>query len=147
MIMSYRIGYRQPQAGSQGFARTKKVFGGPTITLTAADVALNAPPAPAGQVAVARIPKGFIVQSMNAVFGACDSGATLSMSIGDAASLARFAATSTTPRAGGTVTLLAGAVGYQFPDDTDILLTSTAAAAGLGATPTVNLTMEGYIGP
>lgn len=139
--MAPRKAYVQPQAGSQGFARTKKVFGGPTITLIAADVALN------GQVAVARIPKDFIVTSMNAVFGACDSGAALSMSIGDAANNARFAATSTTPRAGGTVNLIAGAVGYQFPDDTDILLTATAGAAGLGATPTVNLTMEGYIGP
>lgn len=139
--MAPRKAYTQPQTGSQGFARTKKVFGGPTITLVAADVALNA------QVAVMRAPKDFVVQSMNAVFGACDSGATLSISIGDAASTARFAATSTTPRAGGTVNLVGTAVGYQFPDDTDILLTSTAAAAGLGATPTVNLTMEGYIGP
>lgn len=139
--MAPRKAYAQPQAGSMGFARTKKVFGGPTITLVAADVALNA------QVAVMRAPKDFVVTSMNAVFGACDSGATLSMSIGDAANNARFAATSTTPRAGGTVNLVASGVGYQFPDDTDILLTSTAAAAGLGATPTVNLQMEGYIGP
>jgi hypothetical protein len=51
-------------------------------------------------------------------------------------------------QAGGAVpALLAGAVGYQFPDDTDILLTATVAAVGLGPTPTVNMTMEGYIGP
>jgi hypothetical protein len=141
MIMAPRKGYAQPQAGSQGFARTKKVFGGPTITLVAADVALN------GQVAVARVPKDFIIQSMNAVFGACDSGATLSMSIGTLANNALLAATSTTPRAGGTVTLVGTAVNNQFTDDTDIILTTTAGAAGLGATPTVNLTMEGYIGP
>jgi hypothetical protein len=155
MIMAPRKAYSQPQAGAQGFARTKKVFGGPTITLIAADVALYVAPGPTGLVAVCRVPKDFIVTSMNAVFGACDSGATLSMSIGDngsvtygvAANLARFAATSTTPRAGGTVNLAATAVGYQFLEETDILLNTTAAAAGLGATPTVNLTMEGYIGP
>jgi hypothetical protein len=141
MIMAPRQGYAQPQAGAQGFARTKKVYGGPTFNLVAADVALNA------QVAALRVPKDFVIQVMNAVFGACDSGATLSMSVGDSANNARFAATSTTPRAGGTVTLVGTAVGYQFPADTDILLTSTAAAAGLGATPTVNLTVEGYIGP
>jgi hypothetical protein len=142
MIMaSPRKAYAQPQAGSQGFARTKKVFGGPTFNLIAADVALNA------QVAACRVPAGFVVTSMNAVFGACDSGATLTMSIGDSANNARFAAASTTPRAGGTVNLIAGAVGYQFLIDTDILLTTAAAAAGLGATPTVNLQMEGYIGP
>ena len=139
--MAPRKAYAQPQAGSQGFARTKKVYGGPTVTLIAADVALN------GQVAVARVPKDFVIQVMNAVFGACDSGATLSMSIGTIANNALLAATSTTPRAGGTVTLVATAAGTQFTDDTDIILTSTAGAAGLGATPTVNLTVEGYIGP
>jgi hypothetical protein len=141
MIMAPRQGYTQPQAGAQGFARTKKVFGGPTFNLVAADVALNA------QVAALRVPKDFVVTSMNAVFGACDSGATLTMSVGDAANNARFAAASTTPRAGGTVTLVGTAAGFQFTADTDILLTTAAAAAGLGATPTVNLQMEGYIGP
>jgi hypothetical protein len=141
MIMAPRQAYTQPQAGSQGFARTKKVYGGPTFNLVAADVALNA------QVAALRVPKDFVVTSMNAVFGACDSGATLTMSVGDSASNVRFAAASTTPRAGGTVTLVGTAVGYQFPTDTDVLLTTAAAAAGLGATPTVNLQMEGYIGP
>jgi hypothetical protein len=141
MIMAPRQAYTQPQAGSQGFARTKKVFGGPTFNLIAADVALNA------QVAALRVPKDFVVTSMNAVFGACDSGATLTMSVGDAALATRFAAASTTPRAGGTVTLVGTAAGFQFTADTDILLTTAAAAAGLGATPTVNLQMEGYIGP
>jgi hypothetical protein len=146
MIMAPRRIYSQPQAGQLASARIRKVLGGTSLgatlpTLVAGDVALNA------QVAVLRVPKDFVATSMNAIFGACDSGATLTMSIGDAASTARFAAASTTPRAGGTVTLLAGAVGYQFPDDTDILLTTTAAAAGLGATPTINLQMEGYIGP
>jgi hypothetical protein len=146
MIMAPRRIYSQPQVGQLASARIRKVLGGTSLgatlpTLVAGDVALNA------QVAVLRVPKDFVATSMNAIFGACDSGATLTMSVGDAANNARFAAASTTPRAGGTVTLLAGAVGYQFPDDTDILLTTTAAAAGLGATPTVNLQMEGYIGP
>ena len=140
--MAPRRAYAQPQAGRDGFARTKKVYGNPinTISLVAADVALN------GQVSVLRIPRDFIVQSMNATFGACDSGATLSMSIGDLANNARFAAASTTPRAGGTINLLPAAVNYQFPDDTDVVLTTTAGAAGLGATPTVLITMEGFTG-
>ena len=61
--MAARIGYRQPQAGSQGFARTKKVYGGPAVTLIAADVVLNA------QVAIARVPKGFVLQSYSLVIG------------------------------------------------------------------------------
>jgi hypothetical protein len=146
MIMAPRRAYTQPQVGQLASARIRKVLGGTSlnvtpITLVAADVALNA------QVAVLRAPKDFVVTSMNAIFGACDSGATLTMSIGDAASNARFAAASTTPRAGGTVTLVGTANLYQFPDDTDVLLTTTAAAAGLGATPTISLQMEGYIGP
>lgn len=137
--MAPRVGYRQPQAGGAGFARTMKVFGGPQFNLVAADVALNA------QVAVCRVPKGFNITSMDAVFGACDSGATLSMSIGTAASTALLAATSTTPRAGGTVNLVSTAVGNEFTDDTDILLTSTAAAAGLGATPSVLFRLYGFM--
>lgn len=133
-----RIGYRQPQAGSQGFARTMKVFGGPTLNLVAADVALN------GQCAIVRVPAGFVMQSGTVLFGACDSGATLTMGIGDSGNNTRFAAASTTPRAGGTVTLTG--VPYTFTADTDILLTSSAAAAGLGATPTVFAQLQGYIG-
>jgi len=145
-MATYRTAYRQPQVGSQGFARTKKVFGGPAITLIAADVALNVPPLPAGQVAIARVPKGFIATSGNVVAGACDSGATLSMSVGFGTTLAALGATSTTFRAGGTISLAAiPAAGIEFTDDTDIILTATAAAAGLGATPTVNLVLEGYI--
>jgi hypothetical protein len=139
MIMAPRIAYRQPQAGSQGFARTKKVFGGPTITLIAADVALNA------QAAILRVPAGFVMQSGTFTFGACDSGATLTMGIGDVANTTRFAAASTVPRAGGSVTLTG--VPYTFTADTDLIVTASAAAAGLGATPTVVGLVEGYIGP
>lgn len=138
--MAPRTGYRQPQAGGQGFARTKKVFGGPTITLTAADVALNA------QCAIMRVPKGFVLMALQGTWGDCDSGATLSMAIGDAGSNNRFVLTATTMQAGGAVGALA-ATGllYEFPDDTDILVTATVAAAGLGPTPTVFLLMEGYM--
>jgi hypothetical protein len=140
MTMAPRIAYRQPQAGSQGFARTKKVFGGPALTLLAADVALNA------QCAIMRVPRGFVLMSLQGTWGDLDSGATLSMAIGDALSANRFVLTATTMQAGGAVGALA-ATGllYEFPDDTDILATATVAAAGLGPTPTVFLLMEGYM--
>jgi uncharacterized membrane protein YeaQ/YmgE (transglycosylase-associated protein family) len=146
MIMAARVAYTQPQAGSQGFARTKKVFGS-TITFVLADIALNA------QTAVARVPKGFVLQSISGTWGAV-SAATLSMSLGDngsasagiAANLARFTATATTPIAGGAVGSLAAAgLLYEFPEDTDILATATIAGTTLGATPTLALLMEGYI--
>lgn len=135
-----RQAYRQPQAGGQGFARTKKVFGGPQLTLIAADVALNA------QVAVMRVPKGFIVQSIGGTFGDLDTGTALMLALGDAGSNNRFFVANAVGQAGGAApALAAGSVGYEFPDDTDILLTATVAAAGLGPTPTINLLMEGYM--
>ena len=138
--MAPRTAYRQPQTGSQGFARTKKVFGNSPVTFIAADVALNA------QTAVMRVPKGFVLQAISGTWGDLDSGATLSMSIGDAGNLARFVATATTMQAGGAVgALAASGLLYEFPDDTDILAVATVAAAGLGPTPTLSLIMEGYI--
>jgi hypothetical protein len=148
MIMAIRIAYAQPQAGSQGFARTKKVFGGPVVTFVAADLIINT------STAVMRVPRGFVLQSLSGTWGDCDTGATLSMSLGDAgstangiaANLARFTATATTMQAGGAVGALAAAgLLYEFPDDTDILATATVAAAGLGPTPTLIVLMEGYI--
>lgn len=143
--MAIRIAYRQPQAGSQGFARTKKVFGS-TATFVAGDLPINT------STAVMRVPRGFVLQAISGTWGDVDSGATLSMSLGDAgttgvaANLARFTATATTMQAGGAVGALAAAgLLYEFPDDTDILATATVAGAGLGPTPTLALLMEGYI--
>lgn len=138
--MAIRIGYRQPQAGGQGFARTKKVFGGPVVTLVAADVILNA------QCAIARVPKGFVLQSYSLVLGDCDTGATLALKLGDAGDDDRIMAASTTGQAGGTVnTLAAAGTNYEYTEDTDILLTASTAAVALGPTPTALLTMEGYM--
>lgn len=138
--MAVRTAYRQPQAGGIGPARNKKVLGGATITLVAADVALNA------QTALLRVPKGFVLQSHSTVFGDCDTGATLACKLGDAGDDDRIMAAATTGQAGGTNTTLAAAgLNYEFPEDTDILLTASVAAAGLGPTPTVACTLEGYI--
>lgn len=139
--MAPRVGYRQPQVGGHGFARTKKVFGN-LVTLIAADVALNA------QVAIFRAPKGFMLQSWSGTIGDIDSGATLMLAIGDAASNNRFLAANAIGQAGGALPALAlsGAnLPYEFTDDTDILLTATVAAAGLGPTPTVYILMEGFM--
>ena len=145
--MAIRIAYSQPQAGSQGFARTKKVFGS-TATFTAPDLVINT------STAVARVPRGFVLQAVSGTWGDLDTGATLSMSLGDAgstangiaANLARITATATTMQAGGAVGALAAAgLLYEFPDDTDILATATVAAAGLGPTPTLTILLEGYI--
>ena len=139
--MAPRVAYRQPQAGSQGFARTKKVFGN-LVTLTAADVILNA------QSAILRVPKGFMLQAWSGTIGDLDTGATLMLAIGDAANNARYLAANAVGQAGGALPalLLTGAaLPYEFTDDTDILATATVAAVGLGPTPTVYILMEGFI--
>jgi hypothetical protein len=137
--MAPRVAYSQPQAGGFGAARTKKVFGG-TFTNVAADVALNA------QTAICRVPAGFILTGLLGTIGDLDSGAALTLSLGDAASNNRLFSASTVGQAGGAVPALA-ATGllYQFPTDTDILLTATAAAAGLGPTPTSTIYLEGFM--
>src|SRR4051812_28784770 len=114
MIMAPRQAYRQPQAGLQGFARTKKVFGSP-VTLIAADVALNA------QTAVMRVPKGFVLMAISGVVGDLDSGAALLLALGDAGNNARIFAANAIGQAGGAMPALA-ATGllYEFPDDTDL---------------------------
>jgi hypothetical protein len=141
MIMPTRIGYRQPQYGGQGFARTKKVFGGGAVTLVAADVALN------GTVAIARVPKGFVLQSYSLVIGDADTGATLMIQLGDINDVDRIAVAVNTGQAGGTLTTLASTgLLYQYTEDTDILMTASTAAVGLPTTaPTASITMEGYM--
>jgi len=140
MIMAPRQAYRQPQTGGQGFARTKKVFGGPTLTLVAADVVLNA------QVAVLRVPRGFVLQSMSGTVGDLDTGATLMLALGDLGNNARFFAANAVGQAGGALPALAASgLLYEFPDDTDILLTATVASVALGPTPTYFMLMEGYM--
>lgn len=136
--MPIRIGYNQPQFGV-GDARMMKVHGGP-ITLVAADVALNA------QLAICRVPKGFVLMRIGGSTGDADTGTTLQASIGDAASPARFVAAAAFAQAAGafTPTLAAGAAYYEFTQDTDILLTVTAAATGLGPTPTATIYVEGF---
>ena len=108
--MAIRIAYQQPQGGSQGFARTKKVFGS-TATFVAGDIIINT------STAVMRVPRFFVLQAISGTWGDLDTGATLSMSLGDAgsvangvvANLARFTATATTMQAGGAVGSLAAA--------------------------------------
>jgi len=143
---------QQPVAGAYASARIRKVLG-PNLT------AVGAATVP-GSIAVVgtdfstignsvsafRVPMGFTVTGINVTFPPLDAGATLTMSIGDAALTTRLVNASTTARAGGTVTALAaGGAYYTFPVDTDILLTATAAAATPAAGTITNFYLEGFI--
>jgi hypothetical protein len=138
--MAIRKAYAQPQAGAEGFARTKKVFGG-AYSVLATDVVAS------GQVSIAMIPKDFVLQSIFGTFPDLDTGATLTASVGDAASANRLVNASAGAQTGAAVpALIAGAVGYQYPADTEIILSFPAGPAGATA-GSGTFFMEGYIGP
>lgn len=140
--MAPRKAYRQPQAGSMGFARTKKVFGVPILGILAADVGtIN------NQVSCFMVPKDFVVTSINLTVPSLAASA-LTLSIGDAANNARFVSASNAGVAGGNITAFAaGGQYYQFPADTEILLTVAAAGVTPAAGNITNFYLEGFIGP
>jgi hypothetical protein len=144
--MGIRIAYKQPQAGAQGFARTRKVIGGAASVggVNANDLTLNA------QTALFRVPKDFVITGW---FGPnipkLDSGAALVINIGDIGNTARLLSASTIGQAGGALpAIAAGALYYQYPADTDVLMTVGTAAAGAQASPNpVTIYLEGFIAP
>jgi hypothetical protein len=140
--MAPRKVYTQPQAGAQGFARTRKVVGNIAANILTTDLVT------ANAIAIFMAPKDFVVTGINAVIPSLDSGAALTISIGDAANAARLVSASTVGRSpGGSITTLAaGAAGYQFPADTEVWMTFPAGSA----TPvagSASVLLEGYLGP
>lgn len=140
--MGDRDVYRQPQVGNQGFAGTMKRYGtnGAAAILTT-DLALNR------TVGLCRVPRGFVLTSISVTVTDLDTGGSpaIAFHIGDAADPDRIISAATTAQAGGTNTTLASTgVRYEFPDETEILwTTSTAAATAAAGTVTVDL--FGYI--
>jgi hypothetical protein len=124
--MAYRKDWGQPQAGQQGFARTMKVFGR-SVNINATELAtIN------NIVGVMMVPAGFtLTDFLSTTVPDLDTGAALTLSLGDALSPTRLLSASTVGQAGGAMPALA-ATGflYRFPTDTEIILTATAAAAG-----------------
>lgn len=138
--MAPRVAYTQPQAGPQGFARTKKVFGG-TVNLLATDLVTTA------QTAVMRVPAGFVATNLYASASDMDTNGspTLALNIGDSGSANRFLAASTIGQAGtSTSTIATTGAYYQFTADTDILLQPSANAA-TAAAGTLTVYLEGFM--
>jgi hypothetical protein len=139
--MAPRKLWSQPQAGSQGFARTRKVFGSASLAVLAADLTLN------NVVSLGMVPKGFVITGINANVATLDSGALLTFSIGDLAVAARLVANSTVGRTpgGAITTLAAGAAYFKYITDTELLMTVTAAPSGAVAGAITNFYLEGFI--
>jgi hypothetical protein len=117
--MTYRKDWTQPQVGPMGFAGTQKVIGR-VVTLAAADLVT------ANTVGAFKVPAGFTVTGIIAVPTDMDSGAALTLSVGDAASGTRYLNASTMGQAATTTTTLAS-TGLLFLNtvDTEILVTCT----------------------
>lgn len=139
--MTIRRAYVQPQVGGQGFARTRKVIGALAIPIVTADLT------PTGnQVAAFFAPKDFVTTGITfTVPSLAASGLTIN--VGDAANPTRFVSASAAGVAGGTVNAFnAGGQYYQFPADTEILITFNGAVTPAPGSIT-NFLLEGFIGP
>jgi len=125
-----------------GEARNKRVLGG-TFAITAADVTtIN------NTVGLFVAPAGFVVTNIAAYSTDMDTGGpTLTFSLGDSGSAARFLSASTIGQAGTSVLVLASTgQNYKFTVDTEVVLL-VAAAATTPAAGTLIVNFEGYIEP
>lgn len=140
--MTQRKDWGQPQVGPQGFGRNLKMIGR-VVTLTAADLVTG------NIVGAFLVPAGFTVLSMIANPSDMDSGAALTLSVGDAALGTRFLNASTMGQAATlTQAFTTPAVGtnllFKYTVDTEILVTCTlqgsASVAG-----TLGLYLQGFM--
>jgi hypothetical protein len=140
--MVYRKDWGQPQAGNQGFARTMKVFGR-NINIGVNDLAVIN-----NVVGCFMVPAGFVLTDfLPTTVPDLDTGAALSLSLGDSLLPTRLLSGSAVGQAGGAMpALAAGGFLYRFPTDTEIILTATAAAAG-GIVAVWPIFLRGFMGP
>ena len=138
--MVYRKDWNQPMAGSQGFARTVKVYGRSINILVPDFTTIN------NVVGAFMVPGGFVLTDvLPTTIPSMDTGAGLSLSLGDAALPGRIFAASNVGQAGGAMpALAAGGFLYRFPTDTEIILTATGAAAG-GKAAACPIYIRGFI--
>jgi hypothetical protein len=129
--MPYRRDWGQPQAGSQGFYRTAKVFGR-KVNITAAELGAGG-----GPVGMFRLPPFFMVLGAYGNAPKMDTGTVaLTFNIGDAVNGSRFLAGSTIGQGGGVISTLAAA-GFAFQTfaETEVLFQvvtpANIAAAGV----------------
>lgn len=136
--MTYRKDWAQPQIGGQGFARNLKAIGR-LVTLAAADLVTG------NTVGAFSVPAGFVVTDIIAVPTDMDSGAALTLSVGDAASGTRYLNASTMGQAATTTRTLAS-TGLLFKNtaETEILVTCTLQGSSSVA-GTLDLRLIGYM--
>jgi hypothetical protein len=138
--MTIRRAYVQPQTGAQGFARTRKVIGALLIPIQVGDLTTG------NQVAAFFVPKDFVTTGINLTVPSL-AASGLTINIGDAANNARLVSASAAGVAGGTINAFAaGGQYYQYPIDTEVLVTFNGAVTPVAGNIT-NFLLEGFIGP
>lgn len=138
--MATRTDFTQPQAGSQGFARTNKTFGR-RVALATTDLTTGS------VVEAFMVPAGFTVTGIIAVASDMDSNGspTLALSVGDSGSSTRHLSSSNIGQAGtSTQTLAATGLLYTYTADTKILVTATTGSA-TAAAGTLDLYLQGFM--
>jgi hypothetical protein len=136
--MTTRTDFTQPQTGLQGDARSVKMLGR-RVTLAAADLVTG------NIVEAFVVPAGFTVIGILAVASDMDSGAALTLSVGDAAAAL---ASSTHPpsarQAPPRQRLRRPAFSITYTTDTKILVTCTLQGSSSVA-GTLDLYLQGFV--
>jgi hypothetical protein len=138
--MTLRVDYSQPQQGDTGFARTNKTYGR-RVTLLAADLVTT------NTVAAFKLPPGFVAMSLYAGASDMDTNGspTLTISVGDASSAARFLSASTIGQAG-TATSTVATTGFLFQTTAETtVIVSFPAASATAVAGTLDLYITGFI--
>lgn len=127
-------------AVSYGMARKTMAIGG-TVSIVTGDLTLNK------TVGLFKVPAGFTVVNHSGGCTDMDTNATptAQFTIGVAGTAALFLAADSAPRTGVAFGAIArGGIGYRFDTETEILLTTSTAAA-TAAAGTVTYYLEGYL--
>ena len=123
----------------KGFSRQIQALGG-AVSLVAGDLALNK------TVSLFKVPANFTIVNASVYVTDMDTNGSpaLVFSIGDATTAARIVSVSTAGQAGGAATIVATFPPYTYTAETEILWTTTTAAA-TAAAGTVTIFLTGYI--
>lgn len=138
--MADRNAYVQPQVGNQGFKNTYKALYGVFPILTT-DLTLNR------TTGLFIAPKGFTLVGHDTTITDVDTNGSpaILIGLGDSGSNVRIMASSNIGQAGGTNTTLAAAGKfYEFPTDTEIIMTVLTAAA-TAAAGTLTCALYGFM--
>ncbi len=125
----------------RGDSGTRKVIGVRGATVLTTDLALNR------TIGLCVAPAGFVITGVTTIVSDLDTNGTplVQFTVGIAGTPALIHAAATTAQAGGTNTTLAAAgLYFKFAQDTEIIWTTSTAAA-TAAAGTITFQLEGYM--